>query len=232
MPSASVEACAAGGRDGVTWRRADRRHRLGDVDRLVQVLVNLLANAVKFSSPGRRSTSPKEHDRQDVLFTVATTAGASRPTSSSGSSSASSRSRPRTPVSRGARGWDWRSAVRSSASTAGRSGPRAPTAARRCRSPCRPRPGLASRSGPREPGRALLEERRPTLGGVAARPRRRRAVSTSSTTPGVEAAALDGELVGGDRQRGELGESAAHARAAARSPRRWTTPAACSRSAS
>ena len=43
---------------------------LADGDRLVQVLVNLIANAVKFSPPGTTVTVAAVPADQDVLFTV------------------------------------------------------------------------------------------------------------------------------------------------------------------
>ncbi len=70
-----------------------------DPERILQVLSNLISNAIKFSPPAARSTSPPGvRMRTKRSSRSPTRAGASHPTSSNTSSTASSRATPLTPA--------------------------------------------------------------------------------------------------------------------------------------
>ena len=121
----------------LSWE-AGELELMADPDRVVQALINLVANAVKFSPAGTCVRTRIEVSGIDALVSVEDEGRGIPVDQLESSSSASGRSTRPTGATRAGPGSAWRSRARSSSSTRAGSGPRASRAgARRSASPCR-----------------------------------------------------------------------------------------------
>ena len=99
----------------------------GDRDRLIQVVINLISNAVKFTNTGSVTCRAERRAGELVVSVIDTGLGIS-PTDQPKASSGSSRSATRSPTNQRGPAWACRSARRSSSTTPDGSGSRARSA--------------------------------------------------------------------------------------------------------